>query len=477
MNRLLGMTVLSGMAGCMALLPSVAEANGGGYTRGSAYGDILPFDMEEIGHVAMLEEDLQINLWTTYADVKVTYKMKNTQNRPVKVRFGFPIEAEVSPFESSKEKRLQSMSPRTYRVTARGQEVPSSQVRQASVPGSGEYETMEAIESWMVSELEFAPGEELTLSIDCRVNHLVRVSYISDESNAHREMVYRLSSAAVWNGPIRKGKVTVRPRSVEADEVSIAAPANRFKREGDAWVWSFEDLEPTLADDIRIAVEPLEEKRRSVVTNQEDHFERNADLRNFVVRRGTVWMRGMSPVEIDVKASSTSKPLPAAKGEDAPCGFESGSLPVESMNWDTRYTWGEGVPGPGIGESVTVTLKKPSRLAGFRIVPCYVDHYGACMKYAWPEEAGNVARDSSEFNSVTEMEVVVNGGSWRKIVTFEPGLQEGAWVSLLLCKEKVKTVQLIIRKVAPGTVHDITCLSRLMMYRLLSKEPKIDPTR
>ena len=45
-SHLFGMAVLSGMAGCMALLPSVAEANGGGYTRGSAYGDILPFEME-----------------------------------------------------------------------------------------------------------------------------------------------------------------------------------------------------------------------------------------------------------------------------------------------------------------------------------------------------------------------------------------------------------------------------------------------
>ena len=473
MNRLFGMAVLSGMAGCMALLPSLAEANGGGYTRGSAYGDILPFEMEEIGQVAMLEEDLQIDLWTSYADVKVAYKMKNTQNRPVKVRFGFPIEAEMLPYDSSKENHRKSTAPRRYRVEARGREVPFRQVSQAVAPDEG---GENVIAAWMVSELEFAPGEELTLSIDCRVNHLVRVSYVSDESVERREMVYRLSSAAVWSGPIRKGKITVRPRSVEADEVSMGTPANRFKREGDTWVWSFEDLEPTLADDIRIAVEPVEETWRSVVTDQKDSLERSADLRNFVVHRGAVWMRGMSPREIDLEASSTSKPLPAVKGEDAPCGFDAGSLPVESMDWDTRYTWGEGVPGPGSGESVTVTLKKPERLAGFTIVPGYVDHYGVCMKDKMPADSSDAARASSDFNSVTEMEVVVNG-SWKKTVVFEPGLQEDSWVSLASFKGKVKTLQLIIRRIEPGTKHDITCLSRLMLYRLLAKEPKIDPSR
>lgn len=195
-----------------------------------------------------------------------------------------------------------------------------------------------------------------------------------------------------------------------------------------------------------------------------------------MVHRGTVWMRGMSPREIDLEASSTSKPLPAVKGEDAPCGFDAGNLPVESMDWDTRYTWGEGVPGPGSGESVTVTLKKPERLAGFRIVPGYVDHYGVCMKDKMPADSSDVSRASSDFNSVTEMEVVVNG-SWKKTVVFEPGLQEDAWVSLASFKGKVKTLQLIIRRIEPGTKHDITCLSRLMLYRLLAKEPKIDPSR
>src|SRR5438105_7356714 len=32
-------------------------------------------------------------------------------------------------------------------------------------------------------------------------------------------------------------------------DLEIVAPRGRFRRDGDRWVWSFRDLEPTLADD------------------------------------------------------------------------------------------------------------------------------------------------------------------------------------------------------------------------------------
>ena len=410
-SHLFGMAVLSGMAGCMALLPSVAEANGGGYTRGSAYGDILPFEMEEIGQVAMLEEDLQIDLWTSYADVKVAYKMKNTQDRPVKVRFGFPIEAEEMLHGDFK---VVCKDPLAYRATARGQQLPVKMMVQQSPK---EDSSLTKVGVWMVSELEFAPGEELELSIDCKVSHLKKCTFVAIHSEQSVSMVYRLSSAAVWNGSIRKGKITVRPRSVNADEVSVKAPANRFKREGDAWVWSFENLEPTLADDVTIAVEPVVRKSQSTVLFMDG--ERQPGFRNRVMQRGSVWMRGVDEKE--------------------------GSKSVSSF-WEAK--------------SVTYAWPQPRQLAGFYLFP---------VQSLMDEEGKTVS-------NVSAWEVEVNG-SWKKTVEMQTGPVQDCWVSLADCPEAVKTLKLSVGKTDPKVTPRGMWPPSVALYEKLAKEPKIDPSR
>ena len=410
-NRLFGMAVLSGMAGCIALLPSVAEANGGGYTLGSEYGDILPFDMEEIGQVAMLEEDLQIDLWTSYADVKVAYRMKNTKNRPVKVRFGFPIEAEESHHSSF---NTICKDPLAYRATARGKQLPVKMMVQQNPK---EESSLTKVGIWMVSELEFAPGEELDLAIGCRVSHLRQCSFASFDFVESVSMVYRLSSAAVWNGPIRKGRIVVRPRSVDADGVSIKAPANRFKRDGGAWVWSFENLEPTLADDLTIAVEPDVRKSRSTVLFKDG--ERQPGFRNRVMQRGSVWMRGVD---------------------------EQGRHKSVSSFWDKK--------------SVTYSWQQPRRLTGFYLF----SGHSVLEEESWP------------VSNISEWEVEVNG-SWKKTVEMQTGSVQYCWVSLADCPEAVKTLKLIAgkkdQKVTPRGMWPLS----VEMYEKLSREPKIDPSR
>jgi hypothetical protein len=41
--------------------------------------------------------------------------------------------------------------------------------------------------------------------------------------------------------------------------VKALKPVNRFRKEGDAWVWNFENLEPSLADELVVKVEPTVE--------------------------------------------------------------------------------------------------------------------------------------------------------------------------------------------------------------------------
>lgn len=68
-------------------------ANGGGYRYGlQSTGAVAPVSMEGTEHVAIVEEDLNIDLWSQRAAVMVNYKLLNTTNRAVKVVFGFPCD-------------------------------------------------------------------------------------------------------------------------------------------------------------------------------------------------------------------------------------------------------------------------------------------------------------------------------------------------------------------------------------------------
>lgn len=85
----------------------------------------------------------------------------------------------------------------------------------------------------MISELAFKAGEQKELRISYFARHEGGKVFVS-ETGSQQEAVfrYRLSIGAVWHGPIRKGKVCITARSVEADEVSIGRPVDKFKRDG-----------------------------------------------------------------------------------------------------------------------------------------------------------------------------------------------------------------------------------------------------
>ena len=57
---------------------------------------------------------------------------------------------------------------------------------------------------------------------------------------------YTLSSAAIWKGPIKNGKVTLIVDTLYLDEFQIE-PRDRFARKGNKFTWSFKSLEPTAA--------------------------------------------------------------------------------------------------------------------------------------------------------------------------------------------------------------------------------------
>ncbi len=429
------------LAAATVLSIPAALANGGGWSSGVRSGAILPFDMEDISSVAMEAEDLDIDLWTSGAEIRVTYRLRNTTDKPVRVRFGFPIE---STYRNAVTK---------YSVSARGDRLCFEEMAQAQgIEEKQQQETLdeeplpETIQGWMVSELQFAPKEELILRIRCRVPYLAEYS---GDIEQNRKMIYRLSPAAVWHGSIGKGKVTVRARSVDAGDVAIS-PAHRFVRRNHAWEWSFENLEPSTADDIEITLDPAE-------VLYDASGERAIPRKAGKAAAQCILPEGMA-------LSATSHVQGSVPEVDIPgLAFAPENLlvqPGKEPRW--YHVWG--VPGRGRGESVTVTMPQPEKLAGFFICPGF--GLSIC----------NLGMESwfAEYGSVTEMEVVVNG-TWKRSVRFEPGYDSNRWVSLEDCPLKAETVQLVIKESVPGSTYDITCLSDLRFYREVPKPKNSRP--
>ncbi|MBT9449255.1 DUF4424 family protein [Akkermansia glycaniphila] len=421
------------------LMVSPVQANGGGWSSGVRSGAILPFDMEDISSVAMETEDLTIDLWTSGAEIRVTYLLRNTTDKPVDVRFGFPIESTYRNAVTEYSVAVQGERKTGYREVLQPRDPEEPPKEEELFDGEPLPET---IQGWMVSDLRFAPKEALKLRIRCRVPYL---SEYSGDIEQSRKMIYRLSPASVWHGPIGKGKVTVRARSVDAGDVAIA-PAHRFVRRNHAWEWSFENLEPTTADDLEITLDPAEvlydESGERVMSRKIGNSAAQCILPDGMAVSATSQAKGSVP-EVDIPGLT----------------FAPENLLIRRSAAERWYhVWG--VPGKGRGESVTVTLPQPEKLAGFFI----------CPGFGIPIRDSGLDSWFSEYGSVTEMEVVVNG-TWKRMVRFEPGYDSNRWVSLEDCPLKAETVQFIIKDSVPGSVYDITCLSDLRFYRNMNRKP------
>ena len=120
--------------------------------------------------------------------------------------------------------------------------------------------------------------------------------HISDATFA-----YSLSPAATWKGPIGKGKIEINVLHPEPEDVSIEKPKERFKKISDTrYEWDFENLKPTLADDIRIVAHS---KYDSYPTGySEEEQERNA---SYVLRNHQYFL---DHTDYDAIASSTLAP-------------------------------------------------------------------------------------------------------------------------------------------------------------------------
>ncbi len=427
-------------------LSSFSLGNGGGYLspQGGGGGNVLPFVLEGVSQVAMEEEDLVIELWNSYAHINVKYKLRNTTDAPIHVRFGFPVEA---PNEEKQrgmvllERQQQKNPVQTYKATLNGKPLPAELQRQAQALEEDNISGLR-LYGWFVSTMELQAHEQAELSIEADVNHIDDGGYANNDLNTDvtRTMVYRLSTAAVWNGPIKNGNITVKARSIDAEDIVFKEPVNRFKRSGNSWTWKFKNLEPTLKDDMIVQVAPVVEM---YATDQEE--ESDQPQGSYYKRQGKYYHE--YPIKSDMLAVVSS-------GQKK----DTGNFILQQNSQISIDEWRTGNITPDKEESLTLTLPKPVRLGAI-----------------------SLASESIEGNDCTveTMQIIANNGAWSRPVRFQPGTKFPIrWISLEGCPEKISTLKLLIKSISPSSRHlNKAEISDVTLYEKISKPPRIHPCR
>ena len=286
----------------------------------------------------------------------------------------------------------------------------------------------EGIAGWLVTEIKFAAGEEKPVRISFRSSYPVEEWSVSDDSSSSSRLFkYRLSTAACWAGTIGNGKVTLKPNGIPVSELKILKPVNRFKKVGDNWVWDFENLEPTMADDLEIEARPeiLSYSARNPAADGSEY-----------VSRGGRW--SIAHMNYEAKASST---LPS-----------DGKITYAAENLKTFWSdeaWSESAKGPGIGEWIELAPKVPKPLTTIDINPGYFKSEELFRANARPKK------------------VLVELNGEHSFTVSIPDLRETFNIPIEGYRKPVKKVRLTFQEVWPGNRFEDLCVSAIRLHASL----------
>lgn len=435
-------------------LVQAALGNGGGYTRGGVTesGAIKGFEPRGTERVRILDEVLRITLGRESASFIVRYVLKEVRGQKADVRFGFPFEEiptvdelneDGSESATRRPKPSEPKALRHYKVSVSGKEV-SHRFAAEPQKSSATDERFQGLKGWMVSTISFSPGEEKTMEISYRADYAyTEVSVSDDERNDARRTVYRLSTGAVWDGPIERGRVEIKTADgIDPAGVKVLKPVNRFERQKDAWVWTFENLEPTLQDDLEIQAVPAETVfgARYLTAQEPREEDRPVDF----IERDQKWF--VRHANYSIQASSTLPPQ-ADKIYDA----------ANVRSWDAP--WVEGAKGPGIGEWLRLEPEVAKPLSAVCILPGYLESERLYRANARPRK----------------VEITLNG-EFRFEAELEdrPDMQR---IPVLGYDQPVKQVQITIKDVYRGAKYEDLCINGIRLESRLDKKPKVQPAR
>jgi len=464
-------TLLLTMAS-LALGVCALFANGGAWQTGvRETGNVSASDKDRHTDVAIENETVKIDLHPEYAAVDVHYHMHNTGPK-VQQDFFFPVERWGKSPDADTEPKQSDIE--HYRISIDGKELKSSNVAGAKEESSetkegiskANEESSEAeeeggettsgpfwqrelptIKSWKKSVIPFEQNQTRDVTIHYNARYAEHDESISDDLHvSDATFAYSLSPAATWKGPIGKGKIEINILHPESEDISIEKPKERFKKIGDTrYEWDFENLKPTLADDIRIVAHS---KYDSYPTGySEEDFSRHA---SYVIRGNQYFL---DHTDYDATASSTLKP----QGKHH---YEIENIKGYS---EEGSPWAEGVDGDGVGESITLDVKRPLPLYGILIRPGYWD-YG--NDSAWKRN-----------NRLAALEITLNDERTFTETIPDETFEEPYLIRVPDYTKQVNKIKLVIKGVHRGTQFRDTCISLVKLRAPLSKKPEVHGAR
>ena len=454
---------------------STLLGNGGAWQAGiPATGNASASKNDQHTDITIENELLKIDLHPEYADVTVRYRMHNTGPK-VQQDFFFPVER-WGRIQTADEDR-ESDDINRYQINVDGKELKSTNVagpteertvetREATSEAKEESSETEApagettsgdiwqekvsiIKSWKKSVIPFERNQTRDVTIHYKAGYAENDESVSDDLHiSNASFAYSLSPAATWKGPIGKGKIEINILHPEPEDVSIQKPKDRFKKISDTrYEWDFENLKPTMADDIRMVAHS---KYDSYTTgfSEEDATKRTS----YVLKEHQYFL---DHTDYDATASSTRSP----QGKH---NYDVVNIKDDPTR-EVQSPWVEGVEGDGIGESITLNVKRPLPLYGILIQPGYYD-YG--NKEPWLKN-----------NRVAALEVTLNDERTFTETIPDEIFQRPYLIRVRDYTKPVTKIKMVIKGVHRGTQFRDTCISLVKLRAPLGKKPKVHGAR
>jgi hypothetical protein len=469
--------------GSLVVATCTLFANGGAWQTGvpgTGSGSASPEG--KTTNVTIDNETLKIDLHPDYAAVDVRYRMHNTGPK-VQQDFFFPVErwgknpdadtdtkrSDIDHYQISVDgKELKSTnvagpkekSSETKEKTSKGtseatqdssqaKEENSEAEEEADATTSGQFwqQNISTIKSWKKSVIPFEPNQTREVAIRYRAKYAENDESVSDDLHmSDATFAYSLSPAATWKGSIGKGKIEINILHPEPEDVLIQKPQNRFKRISDThYEWDFENLKPTMADDIRIVAHSNYDSYPTGYS--EEDLQQRA---SYVIRNHQYFL---DHTDYDATASSTLAP----QGKR---NYDVVNIKADPTR-ELQTPWSEGVEGDGIGESITLDVKRPLPLYGILIRP---GHWGD--ENTWKKN-----------NRVAALEITLNDDRTFTETIPDETSQEPYLIRVRDYAKPVNKIKLVIKAVHRGTQFRDTCISLVKLRAPLSKKPEVHGAR
>jgi len=395
---------------------------------------------------------LNIDLHQEFAAVSVRYQMQNAGSNTLQ-DFFFPVELWNDDLEDY---QIQIDDKPIKWETVEGVKKPLPQGPLDSPPP----EDQPPIPSWKHSRIPFKKNQTHQVTISYKARYSSDSSAISDDATVGAYLFsYSLSPAATWNGPIQKGMITVNVLHPQPEEVKILKPKDRFQKISKGiYQWSFENLKPTLDDNIQISVHDGYE------SFPVDYAVGGSKLPgSYVIYSDRYYLEHW---DYDVTASSTLNP--------------QGEITYDAVNVkgssDNRG-WAEGVKGDGIGEHLDFTIKHPLPLDAILIIPGYDGPRTFDSSIPTEEEKEKAAALWYNNNRIARTEITLNNEFTFTASIPDEQFKEAYPILIRGYNKPVKTIKLVIAGVYPGAKYRDTCISEVTLRAKLSKKPILGPVR